>query len=66
MTLPSGFRTYLPKLLLIGRLLCGYIRRHEEKIANNLGENGTAVVDAVLTACDALEVAILAVLPDND
>jgi len=66
MSLPSGFRTYLPKLLLIGRLLCGYIRRHQDKLSTNLGENGPAVIDAVLVACDALEVAILVVLPEND
>jgi hypothetical protein len=65
MTLPSGFKSYLPKLLLIARAVCNYIRRYQDKIAENLGEDGVALLAAVLVACDALEVAIVAVLPPD-
>ena len=63
MTVPTGVKSYLPKLLLIGRLLCGYIRKYEDRIVHWLGDDGQSIVDAVLVACDALEVAIELVLP---
>lgn len=63
--LPFGFKSYLPKLLLIAKSLCNYIRKHQDKISENLGDGGNAVLDAVLVACDALEVAIELVLPPS-
>lgn len=65
MTVPFGVKTYLPALLKIAQKLCSYIRRYEPTIVDFLGENGQSVVDAVLIACDALEVAILLVLPTD-
>jgi len=65
MVLASGFKSYLPKLLLIARTMCNYIRRYQDKIAENLGEDGVSILNAVLTACDALEIAIELVLPPD-
>lgn len=50
-----ALRTYLPTLLVIAKSLCAYIRRHDEKIRQYIGEENEAVLDAVLVACDALE-----------
>lgn len=66
MVLASGFKSYLPKLLKLAQTVCNYIRRYQDKIAENLGEDGEALLDAVLVACDALEVAILLVLPPDE
>jgi hypothetical protein len=62
-TVPLGVKSYLPTLLLIGQKLCNYIRKYESTIVGWLGDDGQAVIDAVLVACEALEVAILLVLP---
>jgi hypothetical protein len=51
-------KTYLPKLLFIARLLCNYIRRWESKIKDNIPEESWPILDAALTACDALEVLV--------
>lgn len=56
-----GLRTYLPTLQFIARRLCKYIHDHEATLRANLGDDGDALLDAVLTACDALEVAIVIV-----
>lgn len=56
-----ALRTYLPTLRVIARSLCGYIRRHDEKIREYIGTENEAALDAVLVACDALE-AILDVI----
>jgi hypothetical protein len=58
-------KTFLPQLLKIGRRLCGYIRRYEDKIKQTLPEEKWPLLDAVLVACDALEVAILLLLPPD-
>lgn len=58
-------KTYLPKLLLIARLVCNYIRRYESKIKDTIPEESWPVLDGVLTACDALEVVIVALLPPD-
>lgn len=58
-----GLRTYLPTLLAIGRLMCDYIRRHEAKIKANVGAENEGLVDAVLTACEALEVVLETLVP---
>lgn len=65
MTVPFGVRTYLPTLLKIARLMCNYIRRNESTIVKYLGEDGQALLDAVLVACDGLEIAIELVLPTD-
>jgi len=64
-TVPFGVKSYLPKLLKLGQSLCRYIRRYEDRIVAFLGEGGQAKLDAVLVACDALEVAIELILPDQ-
>lgn len=59
-----GLKTYLPKLLFIARLLCNYIRKYEDKIRTNLGTDANrAKLDALLLACDALEVVLEAIVP---
>jgi len=63
MTVPANVKTFLPKLLLIARTLCNYIRRYDATIRKYIGEGNEATLDAVLVACDALEIAIEAVLP---
>jgi len=56
-------KTYLPKLLKIATTLCKYIRRWETQIRERLGESDEAKLDAVLVACDALEVALKLLIP---
>lgn len=56
-----ALRTYLPTLLAILRLLCKYIATHRDRILRFLGEENVAALDAVVTACEALE-AILEVI----
>lgn len=58
-------KTYLPQLLKFGQRLCGYIRRYEDKIKQTLPEESWPLLAAVLVACDALEVAIMLLIPPD-
>lgn len=58
-----ALRTMLPKLLFILRLLCGYIGKHRERIERFIGEENVAALDAVVTACEALEAILEIVIP---
>jgi len=58
-----ALRTYLPKLLFILRLLCGYIGRNRERIEHFIGEENIAALDAVVTACEALEAILEVIVP---
>ena len=52
-------RTYLPHLIFIARTLCGYMKRWERQIKDNLTDEQEVLFDAVLAACEALEAAIV-------
>lgn len=53
-----ALRTYLPKLQFLARLLCGYIARWERQLRANMTNEQEALLDAVMTACQALDAAI--------
>lgn len=58
-------RTYLPFLRVLLKQVCGYIREHEDKIKDNVGEGNVNKVDAALTACSILVAALDAVIPQG-
>lgn len=58
-------RTYLPKLLLILRLLCGYISRYRERIETFIGPENVAALDAVVAACEAMEAILVVLVPSG-
>lgn len=58
-------KTYLPMLLVVLRKTCQYIKRWEDKIKANVGEDNVALVDAVVVACEALEVVVDALTPSG-
>lgn len=50
-----GFRTYLPHLVFLLKLLCKYMQRYETQIKGHLGGGSTeAAFDAALAACQIL------------
>jgi hypothetical protein len=60
-----GFRTYLPQLLFILKLLCKYMLRYEDKIKANLGGGSAeAAFDAALAACQILVPILEGLIPD--
>lgn len=62
-----GFRTYLPGLLQILRITCRYIKRWETQIRNGLPSgNAQTALTAVLTACEAMEDILTAIIPKPD
>lgn len=65
MTIPPNTRTYLPKLSAILLLVCGYINKYRATILKYLPEGSETAIDAVLTACVALEVIVSAQLPTD-
>lgn len=65
MPIPNNVRTYLPKLLLILRLVCNYIGRYRETILKYLPEGSETALDAVTTACEALEIIVAAEIPPD-
>lgn len=56
-------KTYLPKLLKILRLVCGYILRWKQQLKNHIPEEHWPKLDAVVTACEALELVIEPLTP---
>lgn len=56
-------KTYLPKLLTILTLVCRYILRWNDKIKGNLPPEAEPLVDAVVTACQALAVYVDEAIP---
>lgn len=58
-------KTYLPKLLTILTLVCRYILRWNDKIKSNLPSEAAPLVDAVVTACQALAVYVDEAIPDS-
>lgn len=56
-------RTYLPKLLKILRLVCSYILRWKQKIQEHIPEEHWPKLDAVVTACEALEAVVDPIVP---
>jgi len=52
-------KTYLPKLSLILLLVCRYILRWNVQIKANIPEESAPLVDAVLAACQALEIVVV-------
>ena len=58
-------RTYLPTLLFILRKTCKYIATHRSTILRFIGDDHTAQLDAVVTACEILEAIVEAALPPS-
>jgi hypothetical protein len=59
-----GFRTYLPQLLALVKILCKYMLRWEDLIKANLGGGAPeAAFDAVLTACQDFVPLLEALIP---
>lgn len=65
MTIPPNTRTYVPKLVTMLLFLCSYLGRYRNTLLKYLPENSDALVDAVILACNALEVAAASVLPTD-
>lgn len=60
-----AFRTYLPHLAFILKLVCKYMQRYETQIKSHLGGGSTeAAFDAALEACQILVPLIEALIPD--
>jgi hypothetical protein len=60
-----GFRSYLPKLAFLLRLVCKYMLKWQPQIKEHLGGGANeAAYDACLTACQVL-IAVLDVLIPN-
>lgn len=58
-----SLRTYLPTLLALLRATCNYIGRNRDRIERFIGEENIAALDAVVTACEALEVILEVIVP---
>jgi hypothetical protein len=54
-----GSRTYLPSLVLAGRLLRTYCARNDARIRQNMSTEVQALYDALLAALDALLAAVI-------
>jgi len=63
MTIPNNTRTFLPRLVVILLLVCGYIGRYRITILKYLPPDSEALLDAVEVACEALRVVAEAQLP---
>lgn len=60
-----AFRTYLPHLVFILKLVCRYMQRYETQIKSHLGGGSTeAAFDATLAACQILVPLVEALIPD--
>jgi hypothetical protein len=60
-----AFRTYLPHLVFILKLVCRYMQRYETQIKEHLGGGATeAAFDAALLACQTLVPLVEALIPD--
>jgi len=58
-------KTWLPGLIRVLRASCRYIRDNREFLNRFITtEEGQAALDAVYTACQALEVIVEALLPE--
>jgi len=52
-------RTWIPKLVLILKTVCGYINRWESQLHKFIPEENWPLLDAVVTACVALETVLV-------
>jgi len=60
-----AFRTYLPHLVFILKLVCRYMQRYETQIKSHLGGGSTeAAFDAALAACQVLVPLVEALIPE--
>ncbi len=60
-----AFRTYLPHLVFILKLVCKYMLRYDAQIRANLGGGATeAAFDAALAACQVLIPLVEALIPN--
>lgn len=50
-----AFKTWIPKLIDILHLTCGYILRWQPQLHKFIPEEHWPLLDAVVTACQALE-----------
>lgn len=60
-----NMKTWLPMLAKILQRVCGYINRWRPQIERSLPEENWPLLDAVLTACTALDVVIEGLLPPD-
>jgi len=61
-----AIRTYLPSLLHVLRVTCKYIKRWETQIRASLPEGSAqTALTAVVTACEALEDIVQALIPPS-
>jgi hypothetical protein len=58
-----SFRTYLPTLLNLLRTTCRYIQKYRSFIEQFIGEENVALLNNVVTACEALEAALKVIIP---
>lgn len=65
MTIPANTRTYLPKLVAILLLMCGYIGRYRITILKYLPEGSEPLLTAVEVACEALRIVAEGQLPPD-
>lgn len=47
-------RTYLPGLIFLLRKVCKYIGKYRDTIVSVVGDENSAKVDAIVTACNIL------------
>lgn len=59
-----AFKTYLPHLVFVLKLVCRYMTRYEVQIKSHLGGGSTeAAFDAALAACQILVPLVEALIP---
>lgn len=60
-------RTYIPGLLLATKAVLAFVKKYRVKIEEGLGPTGTALLDALILAAEALETFLLtAAYPASD
>lgn len=60
------YRTYLPTLWKIMRLLCKFLTAHSERIVSVIGEENRPKVEALSVACEALEAVVFPFVTPRD
>jgi hypothetical protein len=60
------WRTYLPTLYKIMRLLCMFIERHFERIIQTIGEENRVKLEALATACSIMEAVVYPFIQPTD
>lgn len=58
-------KTWLPMLAKILQRVCGYINKYRAQLERNIPEEHWPLLDAVLVACQALDVVVEGLLPPD-